>query len=202
MPRVDFFQRVGLFAVEHFLETDVCRELRAAIRAGHARAGTVGTRGSEQVVDRSYRSVNWVSVDGATVSLVRKRLLAVKAAVEAHYRLAFHDCETPQFLAYGIGDHYKAHRDSAAHEAATEVSKARRVSSVIFLNEPSEKASENSYGGGALTFFGLFDDPSGKSLGIPLDAEEGLLVTFPSETLHSVAPVTHGERYTIASWYG
>jgi SM-20-related protein len=38
-------------------------------------------------------------------------------------------------------------------------------------------------------------------LGIPLDADEGLLVTFPSRMLHAAAPVTHGERYTIVTWF-
>lgn len=201
MPKVDFFQRLGLFVVEHFLDAEECRELRSAIRAGRPRAGTVGTKGSEQVVDRTYRSVSWVSVDHGMVSVVRARLLGAKPAVEAHYGVPLTDCEEPQFLAYSTGDHYKAHRDSAAHEEATAVSKARRVSSVIFLNERSEAAAEDRYGGGELTFYGLFDDPSGKSIGLPLQADEGLLVTFPSEMLHAVGPVTHGERYTIASWF-
>jgi SM-20-related protein len=57
------------------------------------------------------------------------------------------------------------------------------------------------YGGGALTFYDLFDDPTGRSLGFPLQAEEGLLIAFRAEVPHSIAPVTHGDRYTIASWY-
>ena len=201
MPKVDFFQRLGLFALEHFFDADACRELRSAIRTGRHRAGTVGTKGSAQVVDRSYRSVNWVCVDEAMVSLVRAKLLGAKSAVESHYGLTLTDCEAPQFLAYSPGDHYKAHRDSGAHDKASAVSKARRVSSVIFLNHASESAAADCYGGGALTFYGFFDDPSGKSLGISLQAEEGLLITFRSEMLHAVEPVTHGDRYTIASWY-
>jgi len=28
-----------------------------------------------------------------------------------------------------------------------------------------------------------------------------MLVAFRSETTHEVTPVTHGERYSIASWF-
>jgi SM-20-related protein len=201
VPKAEFFQRLGLFAIEGFLDAATCRDLRTAIRSGRPRAGTVGGRGSEFVVDRAYRSVNWVKVDDAAVAVVRSRLLAAAKDVGDFYGFALTDCEDPQFLAYGPGDHYKAHRDSAAHSEATATSKARRISTVVFLNRAAEPATDDSYGGGALTFFGLVPDPSGKSLGIPLEADEGLLITFPSEMLHAVEPVTHGERYTIASWY-
>src|SRR5437762_398787 len=109
--------------MEGFLDPGMCRELRAAIRTGHARAGTVGTKGAEFVVDREYRSVNWVKVDDAAVALVRQRLLDATADVGRHYGLTLTDCEAPQFLSYAPGDHYKAHRDSGAHDHATATSK-------------------------------------------------------------------------------
>ena len=192
---------MGLFAIERFLDAATCAEIRLAIRNGHARAGTVGTKGSEFVVDRDYRSVNWVKVDAAVESLVTERLRNATGEVGRHYGLSLTDCEAPQFLCYKPGDHYKAHRDSGVHDKATEMSKARRISSVVFLNNASATPAADTYAGGALTFYGLFDDPSGKSVGIPLEADEGLLITFPSEMLHSVEPVTHGERLTIASWF-
>jgi SM-20-related protein len=115
-------------------------------------------------------------------------------------------CGPLQFLAYGVGDHYKPHRDHYDEsvqraDEKTGTPKARRVSAVIFLNNRSEITTPNHYGGGALTFYGLFDNPTGDTIGIPLEADEGLLITFPSGMLHAVAPVTHGERYTIATWF-
>jgi predicted 2-oxoglutarate/Fe(II)-dependent dioxygenase YbiX len=38
-------------------------------------------------------------------------------------------------------------------------------------------------------------------VGLPLEAEPGLLITFRAEALHAVSPVTHGERRTIVSWF-
>jgi SM-20-related protein len=81
------------------------------------------------------------------------------------------------------------------------MSKSRQISAVIFLNSNSAQPGESTYGGGALTFYELLDDPIGQSLGFPLEAEEGLLIAFRADVPHSVAPVTHGDRYTIASWY-
>jgi SM-20-related protein len=31
--------------------------------------------------------------------------------------------------------------------------------------------------------------------------EPGLLVAFRSDTVHEVLPVTHGERFTVVSWF-
>jgi SM-20-related protein len=201
VPKADFFQRLGLFAIDGFLDHATCREIRTAFKRGSSRAGTVGTKGSDFVVDRAYRSVNWVKIDETVDRLVRTKLKEAIAEVGRHYGLELTDCEAPQFLSYVTGDHYKAHRDSGAHDHATETSKVRRISSVIFLNEASEAASDETYGGGSLTFYGLFGDAGGTSIGVPLEPEEGLLITFPSEMMHSVEPVTHGERYTIASWF-
>ena len=71
----------------------------------------------------------------------------------------------------------------------------------MFLNSdsPGEPAG---YSGGSLTFYGLMDDnASGESVGLPLAGETGLLIAFPSHLVHSVSPVTAGERYTVVSWF-
>jgi SM-20-related protein len=72
---------------------------------------------------------------------------------------------------------------------------------VIFLNGTSAEPRDDTYGGGALTFYELFDDPVGRKIGFPLEADEGLLVAFRANLLHSVTPITHGDRYTITGWY-
>jgi SM-20-related protein len=87
--------------------------------------------------------------------------------------------------------------DKDADEAS-----GRRVSAVIFLNESSEEPAPEKYGGGSLAFYGLLqDDPKGQGIGLPLIGSPGSLVAFPSQMIHGVNPVTHGRRYTIASWF-
>lgn len=199
MPRADFFQRFGLFASPDFLDEDLRRRIGAAMDEAARVDGTVGTGGAEFAVDPGYRRTKVVDVDEALREAVRARLLAAKPAIEAHYQLPLADCQRPQFLAYGPGDFYKPHRD--ANPSGASGSRARLVSAVLFLNAVAETPTPGAYGGGALTFYGWLTDPAGRDVGLPLEPAPGLLITFPSETLHAVAPVTHGERRTLVSWF-
>ena len=110
------------------------------------------------------------------------------------------DCQEPQFLVYREGDFFHRHRDSRRESDAAEFSKQRRVSVIVFLNGEDEVPGPDVYGGGSLTFYELMSG-SGVEYGIPLVGEPGLLVAFRPELLHEVTPVTHGERYTIVSWF-
>ena len=72
---------------------------------------------------------------------------------------------------------------------------------MVFLNgdTPEDQAG---YSGGSLIFYGLMDDDaSAESVGLPLAGEAGLLVAFPPHVIHSVSPVTAGERYTVVTWF-
>lgn len=202
MPNAEFFQRLGLYAHEQFLDSSLCRQLRVAFQNGSRRAGTVGVKaGAEFIVDPTVRSVGWVEVSEGLMTEVRLRLETVMPAVETFYGVTLTNFEPLQFLAYGVGDHYKPHRDSRPDEAASATSRSRRVSAVIFVNGQSDEPTAEQYGGGALTFYGLVDHPSGDQVGLPVEPSEGLLMTFPSSVLHAVGPVTRGERYTIATWF-
>lgn len=57
-------------------------------------------------------------------------------------------------------------------------------------------AAPESYGGGALVLHG---PTSGPDLRVP--PAPGTLICFCAETTHKVLPVTHGERFSIVSWY-
>jgi predicted 2-oxoglutarate/Fe(II)-dependent dioxygenase YbiX len=69
---------------------------------------------------------------------------------------------------------------------------------VVFLSAQSEERSPDTYGGGSFVFHGPY---SGPSLRVPIAPAPGTLVAFRAETTHEVTPVTHGERFTIVSWY-
>jgi predicted 2-oxoglutarate/Fe(II)-dependent dioxygenase YbiX len=194
MPTADFFRKFGLFALEGFFDRDLCSQLCADVRAGIPSSGLIGSG----KVDREIRRVNKVKVNNVSTALVRTRLIDVRPNLERHFDTVLTDCQGPQFLHYVTGDFYQYHRDE---EATSATPKSRRISAVIFLNGTSAEPRDSMYGGGALTFYELLDDPTGRSLGFPLQAEEGLLVAFRADVPHSVTAVTHGDRYTIASWY-
>jgi SM-20-related protein len=69
---------------------------------------------------------------------------------------------------------------------------------VVLLSEQSEQPAPGTYCGGALVLHGPV---SGSDPAVSLAPAPGTLVAFPSETTHEVAPVTHGERLSIVSWY-
>ena len=202
MAHPDVLRRLGLFVQEGFFDPALCAELRGAMRAATERkAGTVGTQGADFVVDPKIRRVTNTTVPDDVVDLVRTRLLAIKPDLEGAFNVTLADCQKPSFLHYVTGDFYQRHRDGSAHADASPISIARRVSVVVFLNARAAEATEGAYGGGALTFYELFEGEKARGIGLPLDASEGLLVAFRADLPHSVAPVTHGDRFTIATWF-
>src|SRR5262249_16652187 len=166
MPKANFFRGFGLFVVESFFDRDLCSRLRADMRAGALSPGTVGSPGGEYVVDRQVRRVNNALINDASTALVKARFMDIKSDLEQHFGLALAGCQEPQFLHYVTGDFYERHYDRSP---ASDVSKARHISAVIFLNGTSTEPREDTYGGGSLTFYKLFDDRVGQSIGFPLE---------------------------------
>ena len=199
MAHAEFFQKLGLFAVRGFLSADDCCRVDEAMNARSWTEGTVGGS-AEFTVDREYRRTKLIEVPDELFAELKTRLLGVREKLAAHYAIELADCQMPQFLSYGPGDFYKPHRDRI-ERGDGEFSTVRRVTAVIFVNEQSATERAGTFGGGELTLYEMFDDPAGRALGLPVDPEPGLLMTFPSTQLHSVAPVLHGERRTIVSWF-
>jgi|GraSoiStandDraft_43_1057313.scaffolds.fasta_scaffold355892_2 SM-20-related protein len=196
--------RFGLFVQDGFLEPEVCERLIAEMCGAPGRPATVGVlaEGSgEEEVDDQYRRTRMADVSDATMSLIENRLRAAKPAVEEHFSMPLGSVQKPQFLVYREGDFFRPHidnADDASERAVSDPVARRRVSMVVFVN-----GGTGAYAGGALTLYGLLDnDGRGASVGIPVTEAPGLLVAFRSETLHSVTPVTGGERCSIVSWLG
>ena len=201
MPRAEFFARFQLFVTKNFLEPEVCAGVLSEARQAARAPAMVGKGGSGYELDATIRNTKQLQVAGPTVSLVESRLLAAKPRMEQHFGLTLAGCQPPAFLAYGKGDFFLAHQDNPDHPSVSERARQRRVSAIIFLNDEAESPRQNCYGGGSLTFYGLMPDPRAASLGFPLIGEAGLLIAFRSSLVHEVKPVTHGERYTIATWF-
>jgi SM-20-related protein len=201
MPSADFLARFGILIRHGFLSEDLCKRIIASIRSGKASKATVGNDDGVYVVDESARRVSRIDVSEETLALVEAPLGELKPVLEEHFLVALSHYQRPGFLSYGIGDHYVPHRDSRRDEGAHSSSREREVSVVVFLNNPSEQKANGCYGGGELTFFGLMKAPGMEARGLPLAAEKGLLVAFRSDLMHQVTPVTHGERFTMVTWY-
>jgi len=200
MPGADFFARLGLYCERDFLDRAVCDRLCREAKAAPTHDSLVG-RGGSLVVDESERKSKRAQLAPETSALVSSLLRQAMPKIAAHFALELQECQEPQLLRYASGDFFIPHRDSYKDAGELERVRVRVASVVIFLNRAADPPGEMEYSGGALTLYGLMKKPGSEEFGMPLDAEPGLLVAFPSETLHEVQPVAAGERFTLVSWY-
>ena len=188
-----------LYLIKDFLEADVCGEVTKTLAASPTNAATVyGVTDSASVVETTRRTSRIVPPP-EIVQLVEHRLAGRQKEIASHYRIDVETYEEPQFLRYRIGDFFVAHQDGNTGLMRSQLEQWRKISVVIFLNQHSETARNGMYGGGALVFSEWRRRPHGQ---LCFYGNPGTLIAFPSETTHEVIPVIHGERYSIASWYG
>jgi SM-20-related protein len=186
---------LDLFVDRGFLDAATLADVLAAVRASQGRPATVYGLGDSGAVDARVRRTTRLSPPVEVEELVRRLLLSRMSAAEEHFGSGLRELEEPQFLRYEAGDFFVAHQDGNTGMLRSE-QEERKVSVVIFLNSRSETPGPDSYGGGSLLFH-----PRGADEPFRAPAEAGTLVAFRAETTHEVEPVTHGERFTIASWY-
>ena len=100
-------------------------------------------------------------------------------------------------LVYRLGDHFAAHSDGGGDDDAPAEVRRRRVSLVVALNDGA-----SDFSGGELEFY-AGSVPELAARAEPLSrvrSEPGLLIAFASNTIHRVAPVAGGQRYSLALW--
>lgn len=201
MPPPEFFRKRGFFFKTAFLDATLCADLCGEVREASASPAEIfgGARGP---VDRSVRNTWEVVLETDRARTVAHRIAQMRAEIADHFATELGCCEGSSFLVYRTGGFYRPHRDRASAEMdVADALRGRRVSLVLFLNASSQNPAPTEYAGGALTFYGLMDDPAWREYGFALDAAPGLLVAFPSDILHEVTPVTAGERLTIVDWF-
>ena len=201
MPKADFFKNFGIYAEPNFLDGEACRRLIAELEGGGRAPAQVYKDHYAREVDEQARRTVRVAAPAAVTSELKARLSGRKAALEESFGFALGDCEEPEFLVYGPGDFFRPHHDAAPRGQVHEYLKRRLVSAVLFLNGQTAEPSPGSFCGGSLVFYGLIKDARATQLGFQLEAQPGLLVAFPSDTLHEVTPVTHGQRYSVVTWF-
>jgi SM-20-related protein len=185
----------NLFVAKQFLDLRTCREIVAEMSAAQGDAATVYGRTTSGAVQQRVRQTLRIRPSAATVESVVHRLLGLKELVEHHFAVGLSECEDPQFLRYREGDFFVAHQDG--NTGLTRLDTERRlVSTVIFLSQESDSPQPGAHCGGSLVFIDLRTAAKFRVVGEP-----GMLVAFRAETTHEITPVTHGERYSIVSWF-
>jgi SM-20-related protein len=186
-----------LLELTGFLDADECAAMRAQLASSVATAASVLSGDARGTVMPHVRRTTRIACPPEMSEGIRARLMNRKSELESHFALSLSDCEAPQFLRYKTGDFFVPHQDGNTPLVYDE-SRFRRISLVIFLSTPSAELLPETYGGGSLVFHGSYAAPT---LPTSVNPAPGTLVAFRSETTHEVTPVTHGERYTIVSWF-
>jgi SM-20-related protein len=186
---------IELLRIDDFLDAAACAALRDGLRQSAGAAAAV--HGPAEGVQLQIRRTTRAAMPPAMRERVTQLLLARKDALERHFDVTLETCEEPQFLRYGPGDFFVAHQDGNT-PLIHDDTRFRKISAIIFLSAASAEPLPDAYGGGVLTFH---EPPFGSPVRLPLTAPPGTFVAFRAETTHEVTPVTHGERFTIVSWY-
>lgn len=188
---------IDLLHIENFLDDATRAELAAELHAAGGAPATVLSADPGGRVQPAVRKTTRVAVSPEMRARVKARLMEHRPQIEAHFGVSISECEDPQFLRYETGDYFVAHQDGNT-PMVWDDSRFRRISAVIFLSQKSEEEAPDTYGGGELVFHGPYTGPQVR---VPARAEPGTLVTFRAETTHEVTPVTHGIRFTVATWF-
>jgi SM-20-related protein len=203
MASPDLLTRLGVFVDEQFLDAPQRQTVLDEMRSAPGEDAEVYTSEDreqlEEGVRLSQRQAKRVKPPGSVKRLVAKRLGELRPRLEEKFDVSLGGFEPPTFLVYRPGDFHQAHHD-AEPDAAEEIAR-RKVSVVVFLNDQSEEQREGSYGEGSLVLGGLLPGFGEETRGLPVTPPAGSIVGFRSDVLHEVKPVTHGERFTIVSWF-
>ncbi len=193
-PPLALFCKLGVLAVQNFLDGPTCQELCALLSAADSQKATLAGQ-SKCRLNEAVRKTKEVNPGRDVVSRLEAAFRGVQAQVSSHFDLSLQGHQGPQFLVYEEGDFFVRHMDGHATSSESASSRARRVSAVLFLNDSS------GFEGGDLVLYGLVDGPLWKDVGMPVPISAGLLVCFRSDMWHEVLPVTKGRRYTVVTWF-
>jgi len=200
MPGHEFFRQAGFFVIPEFIDEESAASLRREMTIAPREKAFVVKEGGIDYLDEAVRKVESSELRREIWAPLKARLRGLIDRLQEHFDVQIEDCETPTYLVYGPGDFFKPHSDGGPR-GQSEFTRRRRVSVVIFLNRQSAEPEDGTYGEGRLTFHGLLDGPQWEHLQLPLTPEPGLLIAFPSEKIHEVTPVSHGLRFTVATWF-
>ena len=191
----------NLYLAPNFFDAGECARLIAALRPSPTTQAPVYIEGSDKLVHENIRRTTSLHPADEIFSVVHSRLFEEKAALEGHFGFALTDCERPQFLRYETGDFFVRHQDGNTEQLEFDHLRVRKLSLIVFLNDHTLQPEENCFSGGSLNFYDPKDAGPDGPTAFPLFGEAGLLVAFTAETMHEVAPVTSGERFTVITWF-
>jgi PKHD-type hydroxylase len=131
-------------------------------------------------------NISWISPHIHTEFIFEKISIALSSMNKMFYNYNLTHLEDLQFSEYDeeYKGMYRNHTDDGFDSATT-----RKLSFSLQLSNP-----EDYEGGDLLLYRFKLDEP------VKAHKEQGLLIAFPSFTIHEVTPVTRGTRYSLVGW--
>ena len=188
---------VDLFEIESFLDAATLAAVVAELhRVGGAPATVLSAQPGGEVRP-VVRKVTRLAVSMETSALIKQVLLDCKPALAAHFDVALAECEEPQFAALRAR---RLLRGPPGWQHAADL--GRFALSPRFSGDPAQRAVRAADARDVRRR--LADLPRAvRRPDVRVAAKStapGTLITFRSETTHEVTMVTHGLRYSIATW--
>ena len=190
----------GLFEKKNFLNDELCKKIRLEMSSSTGSPARF-VKKSECLLDENVRRTVEKEVSEDTRVLLSDKLSVIKGDLEAYFAITLSHPQDPKFLYYGEGDFFQRHIDKGKNPQDPQITRDRKVSTVIFLNNETDAHGNDSYIGGSLIIYGILGDPRFESNGIKVPGTAGTLIAFRSELFHEVTPVTGGVRYTVVDWF-
>jgi len=152
-------------------------------RYGVQRSQTGGK--GENCLDHRRSFTSWIQPNAHTSWIYERLSLLASQNNDTHFQFDLTMIEHIQFTYYASNEEgcYKSHVDPLNWKLPHN----RKLSIVVQLSDPNE------YDGGELKLYNSYEPTVIKK-------QKGLIVTFPSYTLHEVTPVTKGNRYSLVAW--
>jgi SM-20-related protein len=186
------------FLSKNFVDELTCAEWCSALLAGNSGAATVANATGDSIIDSRTRRAICVSASSEIQREVQRRFVELAPKLQHYFGVRLSAVQAPQFLRYQRGDFFRPHRDDSTYPGHPHELRSRKVSVVLFLNACERLPRTGAYSGGQLR---LYTPDSEQSPFLEICGEAGLLIGFKSDVLHEVRPVTHGERFTVVTWY-
>lgn len=132
---------------------------------------------------RSFNS--WIFPNEHTSWIYERLSGLIQQNNENYFNFDLTMIENLQFTYYSSEESgcYKSHVDPLCWK----IPHNRKLSLVVQLSDPED------YEGGELRLYTSYEPTI-------IRKEKGLIITFPSYTLHEVTPVTKGDRYSLVAW--
>jgi PKHD-type hydroxylase len=177
-PKQNFCWNTNIFS-----DKEIERIIVIGKRLSPKRAQT-GGRG-EDCLDQRRSFISWIGANSETEWIFRKITDVVKQNNQQCWNFDLEKIERLQFTHYLSSEEgtYHSHRDPIQWTLPHN----RKLSMSLQLSDPKD------YEGGDL----LLHFESNPTV---ISKQKGMMVFFPSHTLHEVTPVTKGERFSLVAW--